>query len=245
MAKQATSKKPARAVKPALAAVRPVRTPEDIVEIIDDIEQGTDEWRLARLGLPTASNFAAIMATPRDEDGGMRRKLMCLMAAEILSGQPMATFSNHAMARGKEIEPKAVEYYSFSRNVEVRRVGFVRRTIAQEFAADLVVGASPDGLIGDEGVLEIKRMQADLVVDMRSTSSTTPPGKHKAQIQGNLWVNGRAWCDLLIYPDPPLSIAPPVFRFFRDLEYIERLKNEVDRFVYELRKMVDDLRRMG
>ena len=214
---------------------------EDIVEIFDKVEQGSEEWLRMRLGIPTASNFLAICATPRDPDsGGMRRKLLYLMAAEILADQPMATFSNYAMARGKDIEPRALDHYAFTKGVDVRRVGFVRRTIASEFADDLVVGASPDGLVDDDGGIEIKRMQADLVVEL--LNNNTVPEKHKAQVQGNLWVSGRQWCDLVVYPDPLIPIVP-IFRFYRDDIFIDHLKDEVDRFVFDLRHMVDGIRK--
>lgn len=172
----------------------------------------------------------------------MRRKLMLLMAAEILSGNPMDTFSNHAMARGHEIEPVALEYYAFAESVSPKVVGFVRRTIFREFSGPLIIGCSPDALVGDNGGVEIKRMQADLVVDLAESGRI--PSEHKAQVQGNMFVTGRAWWDLLIYPDPYIPFVPK-FRIYRDDDYHATLKDEIDRFDYELRAMVDRVRKKG
>lgn len=184
------------------------------------------------------------MASPRDpESGGMRQKLLDLMTAEILSEQPMETFSNHEMARGKEVEPKAIDYYAFQKGVEPRRVAFVRRTIAREFSGDLVIGCSPDALIGNDGGLEVKRMRADLAVELLRNGAKL--GKHKAQVQGSLLVTGREWWDLMVYPDPVLSVTPPSVRLYRDEPYLAAMLNEIDRFTYDLQQAVDDLRKRG
>jgi hypothetical protein len=137
--------------------------PEDLVEVFSEEEypQGSDEWKGLRIGLPTASRFGAIMADSEEKVG--RTKLLHLLAGEILTGTPMETFSSAAMRHGVEVEPEALEHYAFTRDVQITRVGFIKRTIPL-LAGNLVVGASPDGLVGEDGIVQCKRMQPDLLV---------------------------------------------------------------------------------
>jgi hypothetical protein len=216
------------------------KPPEDTVEVFDEEEypQGSDEWKGLRLGLPTASRFGAIMADSEEKVG--RTKLMQLLAGEILTGAPMETFSNAAMKHGVEVEPEALEHYAFVRGVEVARVGFIKRTIPL-LAGSLVVGCSPDGLVGADGIVQCKRMQPDLLVALVDGGKV--PMGHRPQLQGEMWVAGRRWADLkFYYPGMPVS---PTFRFERDEAYIGQLRNEVERFAWDLRKLVARVRQKG
>jgi hypothetical protein len=214
------------------------KPPEDIVEEFD-VEQRGEDWYSLRLGLPTASNFAAIMAQSDARAG--RAKLLNRLAAEIIFKRPMETFSNAAMERGLDMEPAALDHYAFTRDVEVRRVGFVRRTIRDPILGDLVVGCSPDGLVGDDGVVQVKTMQPDLIVAL--VDSGRFPSEHRWQCQGELWVTGRRWADLKIYYDEfPLS---PSFRIERDDVAIAELRKGVEVFAYDLKKLVADVRKKG
>lgn len=215
--------------------------PNDLVEIID-VEQGTDDWKILRIGIPTASRFATMMASGKD--GGKsesRAKLLYVMAGEILTQTPAETFVSKAMDRGREMEPEALEHYAFTRDVEVTRVGFVRRTIRKSFNRDLIVGCSPDGLISTDGIVQTKTMQPDLLIELLEQGRF--PTKHRAQCQGELWVTGRQWCDLKIfYRGMPVS---PVFHVERDDGYIKEIAEAVEVFDYELRKLVERIRNMG
>lgn len=220
---------------------RPVQTApsfKETVEIYDDVEQQSEEWFTLRLGLPTASNFAAILANGRDGgESKMRSKLLRRLAGERLTGQPSETYSNAAMARGSAMETEAREDYAFNRDVELERVGFVRR----EIAPGRFVGCSPDSLIGDDGALEIKTMIPDLMIEL--IESGRFPSEHRAQCQGTLWVTGRKWIDLRIYYTG-MPIAP-TFRVERDDAYISIIRQEVEKFEWEVRKLVERIKAMG
>lgn len=207
--------------------------PDDLVEVFD-CEQRGEDWYALRLGLPTASVFGTIMAT--GQDGGpslTRKRLLYLMAGEILSGKPMESFSSAAMKRGIDMEPAAIEHYEFVNGVDVQRVGFVRRTRETTFGT-LTVGCSPDGLVGADGLLQVKTMQPDLICEMVDKGRF--PTEHRAQCHGELWVTGRRWTDLKIFYDGmPVS---PTFRINRDESYIAEIRSEVEKFDYELRQLV-------
>jgi len=214
---------------------------EDLIEELD-FEQRSDDWYEARLGICTASSFSAIMASGRDGgDSKMRAKLLHRMAAEIIFKRPMETFSNAAMDSGIEMEPKALDHYAFTRNVVVRRVGFVRRTVRRPLYGDFIVGCSPDGLVGDDGVVEIKRMQPDLILQLQDSGRF--PSEHRWQCHGELWVTGRKWNDLKFYYDEfPIS---PTFRIERNEALIAQIRNEVEVFNHELHELVKRSRVKG
>jgi hypothetical protein len=218
------------------------KPPEDTVEVFDEVEQGSPEWAAVRMGTITASRMKAVMANGRDGgESKMRATLMRLLAAEIIHGKPMATFSNNSMARGIEMEPWALEHYAFTRNVEVERVGFVRRTIRNPLGEDLVIGASPDGLVAKNRVLQVKTMQPDLIVEMLDTGRQ--PSEHKWQCHAEMWVTGRDECDLMIgYEGFPIA---PTFSFKRDEALIVEMRRECEKFAWELRKLIERVRQRG
>jgi hypothetical protein len=189
-----------------------------VIETLD-IEQRSPEWFAARLGVPTASLFGDIMG-----QGKMRRLALTRLAAERLTGEPQATYSNQHMARGREQEEEALDYYAWLHEVELQRVGFIRMQIAGGW-----VGCSPDALVGADGVVEVKCRLASGIVDAKLMKSL--PGEYRAQIQGGLWITGRQWCDAVLYnPEMPLLVV----RVERDEQYIDALADEVGRFATEL-----------
>lgn len=203
------------------------------VEIFD-CEQGTDAWRSCRLGIPTASEFSTVMASGRGGGESLTRKTyMHKLAGEILTGEPMDSYSNGHMERGKEWEAEARERYAFEREVEPELVGFVRNG---------QMGASPDSLVGSPGLLEIKTKAAHLQVELLLKGPTYFPPEFKAQTQGQLMVAEREWVDLVVYCRKlPLFLT----RAYRDEPYIANLRREVDRFNDELAQLVERVRRFG
>jgi hypothetical protein len=191
-----------------------------VIEIFDML-QGSPEWFQVRLGLPTASEFGAILAKGQ---GKVRRGYLCRLAAERLLGETQETYTNHHFRRGKEMESEARDLYAFINEVDPTLVGFIRNEIA---------GCSPDALIGEDGMLEIKTRLPALMVDVLAQGGTPP--EHKAQLQGGLWITERSWCDFVAYwPGMPLYVA----RVERDDEYIEGLAQEVTKFADELAALV-------
>lgn len=195
-------------------------------------EQGSQEWYGARLGLPTASMFATILASGRGgQESKTRRKYMLQLAGEIITGEPMETFSNEHLARGKEMEDTARKLYAFRNDAEIERVGFIRRG---------KTGCSPDGLIGKKKMLEIKTTLPHLLIDIHLRGEY-PPG-HEAQCQGNLWVAQREEIDIAIYwPKMPLYVQT----IRRNEPYIAALEKAVNEFNSELAYVVQQMRRLG
>lgn len=194
---------------------------------IFDFEQNSDAWIAARAGIVTASEFSTVLA--KGKGGGesvTRRKYMLTLAGERIGGpSPFDRYTNAAMQRGHAYEDEARDMYSLITGNEPARIGFMRR-------GD--VGFSPDSLIGDDGLLEIKTKAYPLHLDCLLKDEV--PAEHAAQIQGGLWVSGRQWLDFTSY-SPGLPIF--VKRVSRDEPYIARLKVEVEQFNSELAELVE------
>lgn len=197
-----------------------------------DCEQGTVEWFSARMGIPTASEFATVMASGvKGGESKTRRTYMLKLAGEVLTGEPMENFSNGHMERGQIMEEDARRQYAFVRDVEPQRVGFIRNGNK---------GCSPDSLIGNDGMLEIKTALPHILID-RLLRDDFPPD-HKAQCQGQLWVAEREWVDLAVFwPGLPLYTK----RAFRDETYIKEMAKAVDAFNAELNEVVQRIRKYG
>ncbi len=188
---------------------------------IFDCEQGSPEWFACRLGIPTASRFKDVLAKGQ---GLTRKKYLYTLAGEILTGEPAESYTNDHMERGKAMEAEAREMYAFQTGNDPVQVGFMRR-------GD--VGCSPDSLLGEDGLLEIKSKLPH--VHLEALEGRRLPPEHVAQVQGQLWISGRAWCDFVSYwPKLPLFVC----RVERDDAYIATLAAEVEAFSQELRVMV-------
>ena len=194
--------------------------------------QNSEDWLKARMGIPTASEFATVMATGRDGGASKTRKsYMLKLAGEIITGQPSEGYSNAHTERGHDMEPEARDLYAFTRRADPQLVGFIRNGSK---------GASPDSLIGNDGLLEIKTKLPHLHIDCLLRDEF--PAEHKAQCQGALWVSEREWIDIAVYwPGLPLFVK----RATRDEEYIAKLSDAVDQFNTELAEVVERVRRYG
>ena len=194
------------------------------MQIIDCI-QGTPEWFAARAGIPTASQFATVMASGRGgAESKTRRTYMLKLAGEIITGEPMDSFSNVHTERGHEMEPEARNFYAFKHDCEPQLVGFIRSGNT---------GASPDSLIDNNGMLEIKTKLPHLLLDVLLRGDF--PADHRAQCQGQLWIAEREWIDLICYwPKMP----PHIVRAYRDEPYIKQISAAVDQFNDELAEIV-------
>lgn len=189
--------------------------------VIFDCEQNSPEWFECRRGIVTASKFADVLAKGQ---GITRRKYLYTLAGEILTGEVQPAYTNADMERGHEMEADAVNLYAFDRDAEPVVCGFMRRGRS---------GCSPDRLIGDTGMLEVKSKLPHLQLEVLERDNLPP--EHKAQVQGQLWVSGREWCDFISYwPRLPLFVK----RVERDETYIESLAQAVADFVGELDALV-------
>lgn len=202
-----------------------------MIEILD-CAQGSDEWLRARMGIPTASQFATIMA--KGKGGGesrTRKTYMRKLAGEIITGQPMDSFSNQHTERGHEMEPEARDLYAFMKDVEPQIIGFIRNGPK---------GCSPDSIVDANGLVEIKTKLPHLQIEVLEGNDC--PSEHRAQCQGALWVAEREWIDFVSYwPGLPLFVT----RCHRDDEYIKALAAAVDQFNDELAALVERIRNLA
>lgn len=195
---------------------------------IFDMDQGDADWFQARLGIPTASKFATVMAKG---EGKTRSEYMRRLAGEIITGEPTETFTSVHMERGKTMEDEARETYAFLETADITRVGFIRNGNK---------GASPDSLVGTNGGLEIKTAMPHIQID-RLERDRLPP-EHKAQVHGNIWLAEREWWDFVSYwPRLPMLTV----RVYRDEQYIKEMSSEIDRFNDELAELVERIRAYG
>lgn len=197
-----------------------------------DCEQGSPEWFAARMGIPTASEFAAILANGKGgAESKTRLTYMRKLAGEIITGEPMESCTTAAMERGKAMEPEARDFYALMHYIEPQPVGFIRNGRK---------GCSPDALIGAGGMLEIKSKAPHLLIDILLKDEFPPD--HKAQCQGALWIAEREWIDICCYwPKMPLFVKCA----YRDDDYIARLADAIDRFNDELTEMVERIQCYG
>lgn len=202
-----------------------------MIQIID-CDQNSSEWYEARLGIPTASMFATVMAVGKQGGKSVGRvDYLNKLVGEIVTGEPMSNYVSPDMERGKLMEDEARDLYAFMLNVEPKRVGFIRNGKK---------GASPDSLLGESGGLEIKSAAAH--VQIARLLSDELPSEHKAQVHGSMWVCERDWWDFVSYcPKLPLFVK----RVYRDNEYITKIAKEVELFNTELQQTVDYIRRYG
>ncbi len=199
------------------------------------MEQGSAEWLAIRCGKVTASRVADVVAKTKTGYGASRANYMAELIAERLTGAPAERFTNAAMAHGTATEPEARAFYEFMTDEVVEQVGFVPHpTIAMS-------GASPDGLVGDDGLVEIKCPNTATHID--TLLGRTVPAKYETQMQWQMACTGRAWCDFVSY-DPRLPESMRLFtsRIIRDDPLIAELTEEVTKFLAELEVKVAALR---
>ncbi|WP_312418302.1 lambda-exonuclease family protein [Shinella sp.] len=202
-----------------------------------EIVQGTPEWHALRLGKVTASRVADVIAKTKSGPSASRAKYAAELIAERLTGTTAERFTNAAMAWGTEQEPAARKTYEFYRDTDVEQVAFVLHpTIGDS-------GASPDGLVDVDGLVEIKCPETHTHIE--TLLGQAVPAKYVTQMQWQMACTGRAWCDFVSY-DPRL---PEPMRFFckrvmRDDGLIAELEREVVAFLNEVRGTVSQLQRI-
>lgn len=204
---------------------------------MEAIIQGSAEWFGARLGRVTASRVADVIAETKSGWGASRANYMAQLVAERLTGEVAETFSNAAMKWGTEMEPDARAAYQFYRDALVVEVGFVphpRITMS---------GASPDGLVGEDGLVEFKC--PNTATHIETLIGQTVPSKYITQMQWQMACTGRQWCDFGSFdPRLPEDMRLFVRRVDRDDALIADLEAKVSDFLTETDAKVEALTRL-
>jgi len=198
------------------------------------MEQRTEEWFAARLGKVTASRVADVIAKTKTGYSASRDNYMAQLVCERLTGQQGESFTNAAMQHGTDTEPLARSAYEAYADLMVEEVGFVQHPKIE------MAGASPDGLVGLFGMLEIKCPNTATHIDTLLTQSV--PTKYITQMQWQMRCCERQWCDYVSFDNRlPAELQLFVKRVEFDSEYVAMLEEEVTKFLKELDEKVNKL----
>lgn len=198
-----------------------------MAEIIRDIEQGSEEWFALRLGSVGGSSVNAVLAKGQ---GKMRKALLYRLAGEILSGVPAESPNIKYAERGHLYEPEARDCYGFLTGAEVEQCALIQLRTGVHY--------SPDGLVGDDGLIEIKVNLPHVWVETRDAGV---PLNYRRQMQHGLYVSGRQWCDFCAYC-PEMKDPLWVTRFERDEKIIAQIEKELPAFLKDLESLVKKIR---
>jgi putative phage-type endonuclease len=202
--------------------------------MIEMMDQGTEEWFTIRIGKVTASRVADVIAKTKTGYSASRDNYMAQLVCERLTGQKGESFSNAAMQHGTDTEPLARAAYEAYADVLVDEVGFVPHPTIE------MAGASPDGLVGSEGLLEIKSPQTNTHIETLLSQSV--PGKYNTQMQFQMACTGRQWCDFVSFDNRlPTELQLFVKRVPRDEVFIRLIEAEIVQFLAELDDKINKL----
>ncbi len=200
------------------------------------MNQGTPEWLAARAGHVTASRFKDVLAKIKVGEAAGRRDYRWQLVTERLTGLPCESYTNRAMEWGHEQEALARLAYEAESGLIVEESGFLLHPSAEW------VGCSPDGLVGSDGGVEIK-CPLSSVIHVQTLEGCMPT-EHRAQVQGAMWVTGRAWWDFVSYdPRLPEGLQLYVERIKRDDDYITAMEAEIAKFLAEVEALENQLRK--
>jgi predicted phage-related endonuclease len=197
---------------------------------IEDVEQGSDAWAALRTGLPSASCFDKII-TSKGAQSKQAKKYLYQLAGERLLGYSPESYQNDTMLRGQEVEAEARASYELITDAEVRQVGFCFNDERKRW------GCSPDGIIGEDGGLEIKCPTLPVAVEY--IDKGVLPTTYVQQVQGSMLVTGRAWWDFMSYYP---GLQPLIIRVERDDKLIAILEATLETFCVQLDEMVERLK---
>ncbi len=201
------------------------------------MNQGTAEWLSARAGLITASRIADLMAKTKTGESASRANYRGQLVAERLTGKPQESFTNAAMQWGTDQEPMARSAYEIAHGEMIEQVGLILHSSIP------LTGASPDGLIGDKGLIEIKCPNTSTHIDY--AVSGKPPTKYLLQMLWQMECTGREWCDFVSYdPRMPEDMQLFIVRVNRDEKRISEICEEVMKLNAEIEEQINQLKKV-
>jgi putative phage-type endonuclease len=203
---------------------------------MDNLEQRSDEWFAVRCGKVTASRVSDVIAKTKSGWGASRANYMAQLIAERLTGEVADSYSNSAMQWGIDHEDEARVAYEFYENAKVQEIGFVRHQ-------DLESGASPDGLVGDDGLIEIKC--PNTATHIQTLLDQKIPQKYETQMLWQMECTERKWCDFVSFdPRMPEDLKGYVKRFERDDKRLDEIRTMVADFIGELEDKLTALKKL-
>lgn len=202
-------------------------TTEDRLAAYKGVEQGSEEWLKIRLGKVTASGVADVLAKTKTGVSASRGNYLIKLAIQRVTGVIEESYTNDAMQWGKDHEAQARVAYEVASGNFVDQVAFV------DHPAILWFGASPDGLVNDDGLVEIKCPNS--ATHWSYIKDDGPPNKYYIQMQAQMACTGRSWCDFVSY-DPRMPERSQLYikRVMREDDYIAEMEAEVKKFLDEV-----------
>lgn len=201
------------------------------------MEQRTEEWYSARLGKVTASRVADVIAKTKSGYSTSRANYMAELVCERLTGKQGDFYQNAAMVWGTNTEPMARQAFEAATGALVIETGFVSHPTIS------MAGASPDGLIGEDGLIEIKCPFT--ATHIESLMGQTAPSKYVPQMMWQMACTGRKWCDFVSFdPRMPEDMQLFICRVHRDENVIIELEREIEKFLFELDRKVTELTKL-
>lgn len=199
----------------------------------NQFQQNTEEWFEDRMGKVTASRVSDVIAKTKSGYSSCRKNYMAQLICERLTRQRSDSFFNSAMQRGTELEPVAREIYILNQfDVTVNEVGFIHHPTIKNF------GASPDGLVNDDGLIEIKCPNTWTHLEFRKTEK--PKREYLLQMQTQMMCTDRKWCDFVSFDDRlPDNLSYKCVRIHYDETLAKEIETEVIKFLDELDKEIE------
>jgi hypothetical protein len=194
-----------------------------------DVPQYSEEYDRLKLGIPTSSHFHKII-TPQGKPSKQWREYACVLIAERLLQRKIEFYNSPAMERGLIVEAEAADWYEFDQDVTVQRVGFITDE-------NHTVGCSPDRLVGEQGLLEIKAPLPHTQVEYWISGELNE--RFRPQLQGQLYVSSRSWVDILCWHD---VLPKVVMRIEPDAQFIKTLDREVQIFNFFVERVMEKIR---
>ena len=198
------------------------------------MDQRTDDWFTARLGKVTASRVADVVAKTKTGVSASRGNYMAQLIVERLTGKPVESFSSSAMQWGTDTEPLARAAYELATDTMVEEIGFV------EHESIPMCGASPDGLVGDDGLIEIKC--PNTATHIETLINNTIDNRYVLQMQWQMACTDRKWCDFVSFdPRMPEALQMKIIRINFNEMLVVDLENQVEQFLNEVQEKLEIL----